>query len=505
MELIIKMKTYIRILVLLLNTIAASAQTNLGLFDNNIDIGDCKNQGFASYNQEEQTYTIGGSGTNMWFEKDDFHYLWTTIQGDFILRAEIQFMGDGVDPHRKAGWIVKNDLNSETKHVNASVHGDGLTSLQYRKSDGAETQEVVSKDTLTQVVQLERKGNTYIMSTAKFGEEFSSVALNDMQMDKEVYVGLYVCSHNPDILEVAKFRNVRIIKPVDPNFTPYEDYIGSRLETMDIATGHRKILYSSAHSIQAPNWTVDGKTLVYNTKGRLYNYHLSDNRITPLYTGFATRNNNDHVFTFDGSLLGISHHNQQDEGRSTLYYLRPGEESDPIVVTKPGKGASYLHGWSADNKNMVFTANRKGQYDIYTVDVETGKETQLTKKKTLDDGPEYSPDGKFIFFNSVRTGNMQLWRMDANGKNQKQLTFDEYNNWFPHISPDKKWIVFISFPKDIDPSSHPFYKHCLLRIMPYEGGTPKVIGYLYGGQGTINVPSWSPDSKTISFVTNSGN
>jgi len=491
------------ILWVLFTTSSVTAQTNLGLFDNNCDVGNCKNQGFAHYNPDEQNYTIGGSGTNMWAEKDEFHYLWTTIQGDFILRAEIQFMGEGVDPHRKAGWIVKNDLNSETKHVNASVHGDGLTSLQHRKSEGGQTEEVVSKDTLTQVVQLERKGTTYIMSTARFGEEFSSVELHDMEMDKEVYVGLYVCSHNPDIVEVAKFRNVRIVKPADPDFVPYRDYIGSHLETIDIATGHRKILYSSAHSIQAPNWTVDGKLLVYNTKGRLYRYHLNNGNIEPFYTGFATRNNNDHVFTFDGTLLGISHHNQEDEGRSTLYYLRPGEMSDPVAVTKPGLGASYLHGWSTDNKKMIFTANRKGQYDIYTVDVATGKETQMTKKKTLDDGPEYSPDGKYIFFNSVRTGNMQLWRMDADGKNQQQLTFDSYNNWFPHVSPDQKWIVFISFPKDIDPSDHPFYKHCMLRIMPYEGGTPKVIGYLYGGQGSINVPSWSPDSKTISFVSNS--
>jgi len=208
------------------------------------------------------------------------------------------------------------------------------------------------------------------------------------------------------------------------------------------------------------------------------------------------------VLTFDGALMGISHHNPDDENRSTLYYLPSGGDSNPKVVTKPGLGASYLHGWSPDNQKMIFTGQRKGQYDIYTVDINTGKETQLTNHKTLDDGPEYSPDGEYIFFNSVRTGIMQLWRMDANGKNQTQLTFDEYNDWFPHVSPDQKWIAFISFPKDIDPSSHPFYKRCLLRIMPYEGGTPTVIGYIYGGQGTINVPSWSPDSKCISFVTN---
>jgi len=98
---------------------------------------------------------------------------------------------------------------------------------------------------------------------------------------------------------------------------------------------------------------------------------------------------------------------------------------------------------------------------------------------------------------------MKIWKMKANGKNQTQLTFDDYNNWFPHISPNQKWIVFLSYPKDIEASNRPFYKHCLIRIMPYEGGTPKIIGYIYGGQGSINVPSWSSDSKFISFVSNS--
>ena len=478
------------------------SQNKIGIFDNQIDIGNCKLKGSVIYNPDNQTYTIEGSGFNMWFARDEFHYLWASLQGDFILRAEFEFVGKGVDPHRKVGWIVKNNLDANSKHVNACVHGDGLTSLQYRKTIDGETEQIKSTDSLPNVIQLERKGDTYIMSTAKFGEEFTSVELTDFKMDNEVYVGIYVCSHNPEVIEKAIFRNVRIIKPADQDFEPYQDYIGSHLEVMNLETCNRKILYSSAHSIQAPNWTVDGKKLIYNSKGYLYNYELATQRITPLNTGFAVNNNNDHVLTFDGNLMGISHHNRDDGGKSTIYYLPVEGDSTPVVVTKPGVGVSYLHGWSPDKKKMIFTGERKGQFDIYSVEVQTGKETQLTDLKTLDDGSEYSPDGKFIFFNSVRTGTMKLWRMDADGKNQSQLTFDDYNDWFPHVSPDKKWIVFISFPKDIDPNDHPFYKHCLLRIMPYEGGKPKVIAYLYGGQGTINVPSWSPDSKRIAFVTN---
>lgn len=491
------------ILFLILTIAPAKSQTKIGIFDNHLDVGEPKNKGFAYYQEEDQTYLIGGSGNNMWFDQDQFQYLWTTVQGDFILRAEFEFMGDGVDPHRKVGWIVKNDLNDETPHVNASTHGDGLTSLQYRKTIGGDTEEIVSKNTAPEVIQLERRGDVFIMSTAKFGEPFVEVQLENMPVKNQAFVGLYVCSHNADIVEVAKFRNVRIIQPAAPDFQPYRDYLGSRLEVMDVSTGHRKVLFTTTNSIQAPNWTPDGTQLIYNSEGRLFNYHLPDRSISPMNTGFAVNNNNDHVLSFDGSLMGLSNHNPADNNNSTLYYLPSEGDSSPVVVTKPGLGASYLHGWSPDNTQMLFTGQRNGQYDIYSVDVKTGLEKQLTNLKTLDDGPEYSPDGKHIFFNSVRTGKMKLWRMDPDGRNQAQLTFDEYNDWFPHVSPDGKWIAFISFPKDIDPSDHPFYKHCLLRIMPFEGGTPRIIGYIYGGQGSINVPSWSPDSKSISFVTNS--
>ncbi|TDS15178.1 Tol biopolymer transport system component [Maribacter caenipelagi] len=485
-------------------TIPLNAQHTIGIFDANTNIGDPKVKGTATFNSDEQTYSISGAGTNMWFSSDEFNYVWTTIQGDFILRTTVHFDGKGADPHRKAGWIIKNNLDDNAAHVNASTHGDGLTSLQYRKTVDGLTEEIKSPDNSPTIIQLERRGTTYIMSTAKFGEELTSIQLTDMDLDNEVYVGLYVCSHNPKVLESATFSNVRIIKPVKDDYKPYRDYIGSNLELMDVASGEREIIHHSSHSIQAPNWTVDGKKLIYNSKGHLYNYDLTTNFITPLNTGFAVKNNNDHVLTFDGKLLGISHHNQKDNGSSALYYLPADGSSNPTMVTKPSVGASYLHGWSPNNKEMLFTGERNGAYNIFSVNVKSGKEEQLTDFETLDDGAEYTKNGKFIFFNSVRSGTMQLYRMKVNGKKQTQLTFDEYNDWFPHVSPDQKWIVFISFPKDINPNEHPFYKHCMLRIMPINGGKPKVIAHIYGGQGSINVPSWSPDSKKIAFITNTG-
>lgn len=161
-----------------------------------------------------------------------------------------------------------------------------------------------------------------------------------------------------------------------------------------------------------------------------------------------------------------------------------------------------------NGKEVAIVAQRNGSkiYNLYKVSLKDGKETQLTFNKSSHvDGPEYSPDGKYIYYNANATGTMQIWRMKADGSEQEQLTFDEYHNWFPHISPDGNSMVLISFPPDIDPDSHPSYKEVMLRVMKLTSpGGPKVVAHLYGGQGTINVSSWSPDSKQVAFVSNSG-
>jgi len=280
---------------------------------------------------------------------------------------------------------------------------------------------------------------------------------------------------------------------------PYRDYLGSNLEILDIATGDRTIVYRSPESLQAPNWTKDGKALIYNSQGLLYRFDLAQRRPVALNTGFATSNNNDHVLSFDGRTLAISHQSAEDHNASIVYTVPVGG-GIPRRITK--LGPSYLHGWSPDGKFLVYTGQRGGEFDVYRIPVDGGDETRLTSAPGLDDGPEYSPDGRYIYFNSVRSGTMQIWRMRADGSAQQQITSDQYNNWFPHVSPDGRWIVFLSFMKDVAPDDHPFYKHVYLRVMPAAGGAPRVVGYVYGGQGTINVPSWSPDSRRVAFVSN---
>jgi TolB protein len=462
------------------NVLVAQLQP-IGVFDHHQDVGNPKLKGSAIYHAEDQSYEVSGAGINMWANADQFHFLWKKIKGDFIIQATVEFIGEGTADHRKIGIIARDDLSTDSKYADACVHGDILTSLQYRSQKGGITEQVELSVYHPTHIELERSGNTFTFSAATFGQDYKSVT-KEIELNEEVYAGLII--------------------PADKNFVPYRDYIGSHIEVMDIETGVRNILHSEPISLQAPNWTPDNKYLIYNAQGLLYKYELATGKITKLNTGFANQNNNDHVLSFDGKMLGISHH--VGERRTSTIFILPVEGSDsPTKITDESAGHSYLHGWSPDGKRLIFTGQRNNQYNIWAVDIATRKEIPLTENATLDDGPEYSPDGKYIYFNSVRTGTMKLWRMKADGSDEEQVTFDEYNDWFPHFSPDGKWIVYLSFPKDINPTDHPFYKKVYLRLMPATGGVPRTIAYIYGGQGTINVPSWSPDSKKIAFVSNS--
>jgi len=273
----------------------------------------------------------------------------------------------------------------------------------------------------------------------------------------------------------------------------------SFLETVDVFSGKRTVLKEFDFVIEAPNWTKDGRFLVYNSMGKIFRFELSTGAIEVIDTGFATDCNNDHVLSPDNAQLGISHFTNED-AISRIYIFLPFAGGNPRLVTE--NGPSYLHGWSPDGKRLAYCAERNGQFDIYTISIAGGEETQLTDQPTLDDGPEYSPDGKSIWFNSARTGLMQLWRMNADGSEQTQMLHEEANCWFPHISGDGKWVVYIAYRKgDVAPGDHPANKNVELRLIPSEGGESKTITRLFGGQGTINVNSWAPDHHTVVFVS----
>lgn len=477
-----------------------------GLFTDHADIGPVQHAGAFAYDADTQEYRVSGAGTNMWLAQDEFHLAYRRMTGDFILTARCRFEGAGVDLHRKTGWIVRADLTPDAAYADAAVHGgDGLAALQFRRTTGALTEEVRSPVVGPDVVRLERRGGTYTVSFARFGDEFQSVSVEDLAgLGNTVYVGLFVTSHNADVVETVVFQDVRITVPALEGLVPYREYLGSCLEIIDVETGHREAIYTESGSFEAPNWTTDGAALIYNRAGGLYRFPLDTRIPERIDTGVATGLNNDHVLTFDGARIGISHRSPDPEqGGKSIVSILPVEGGEAVRITP--LAPSYLHGWSPDGTTLTFTGERgDGNYDIYAIPADGGEEIRLTDAPGLDDGSEYTPDGKYIYFNSERSGRMQLWRMRPDGSEQEQVTDDAHNNWFPHISPDGQWIVFLSYGQDVAPNQHPHYKRVYLRRMPITGGEPTVIAYLYGGQGTINVPSWSPDSRYVAFVSNSG-
>lgn len=480
---------------------AVHAQTTLGIFTDHQDIGTNVKPGSATYLPATQQYKVTGAGTNIWGDHDEFQFVYKKLTGDFILYARANFeTPKGVEPHRKLGWMVRQSLAGNAPHISAAVHGDGLTSLQFRKTVGGATAETQATITGADVIQLERTGTTYTMRVARFGQPFTVQQVTDVALGDAVYVGLFVTSHNAGVVEKAVFRDVRIAIPAPASLTPYRDYLGSHIELLDVANGHREIVYTSPKSLQAPNWRPNGKSLVYNSDGLMYNFDLAARKPTVLPTGDVKNNNNDHVLSFDGTMLGLS--SGVDKLGGSIVYTVPATGGTPRQITP--RGPSYLHSWSPDKQYLLFTGERNKDFDIYRVSATGGPEVRLTTAAGLDDGAEYTPDGRYIYFNSVRTGTMQIWRMRADGTDQQPVTHGDFHDWFPHVSPDGKWLVFVSFLKDeVSPNDHPFYKHVYLRLLPIAGGEPKVIAYLYGGQGTINTPSWSPDSKRVAFVSNS--
>ncbi|HWQ93320.1 MAG TPA: hypothetical protein VN673_16725 [Clostridia bacterium] len=468
----------------------AAGTQGLGIFEGSQDIGRPAKPGRVS--ERNGVYEVSGGGQNMWFTNDAFYFVWKRVSGDFDLQAAVQWIGAGGDPHRKACLLVRQNLEPGSAYVDVALHGDGLTSLQYRESEGGLTREIQTGATRPMRLGIARQGEKFLVSTGQTERELKlSGAFMRLKLQDPVYVGLGVCAHDDKALETARFSQVQLQqRKVESTNT----VLHCALETIAIASRDRRVVYHTTNHIEAPNWSRDGSYLLFNSGGRMFRLPVAGGEPVRIDTGFAERCNNDHGLSPDGSQLVIS--DQTREGKS-LIYLLPVTGGNPRQVTS--LGPSYWHGWSPDGKTLAYCAERGGEYDVYTIATEGGAERRLTEAKGLDDGPDYTADGQWIYFNSDRTGTMQIWRMHPDGSGQEQVTRDEFNNWFPHPSPDGKWLVFLSYEKDV--SGHPANKPVWLRLMPLAGGPVQELARLFGGQGTINVPSWSPDCRQVAFVS----
>ena len=473
---------------------AGDDKAPLGIFESHGDVGAVEHSGSVAIDADKRTYTVAGSGENMWFAKDAFHFVWKKVAGDVTLTADVSFIGSGKEPHRKACLLIRQSLDADAAYADVALHGDGLTSLQFRDAKGAATHEVQANVSSPHRLRIEKRGKYVRMYLAGKGEElqFSGGAVR-LNLEGPLYVGIGVCAHNKNLIEKAIFSNVELT--TDPITSKRQPVLYSALETQTIASRDRRIVYVTPTRIEAPNWLRDGRSLIFNGGGRIHRIPVTGGKPEVIDTGFATRCNNDHGVSPDGRLLVIS--DQSQGKRQSLIYTLPIKGGTPNLITE--SGPSYWHGWSPDGKTLAFCGQRDGEFDIYTIPAAGGKETRLTTAKGLDDGPEFSPDGRTIYFNSERTGHMQLWRMKPDGSDQEQVTSDDYNNWFPHPSPDGKYLAFLSYEKEI--TGHPENKDVTLRLMALDNKKIEVLGRFFGGQGTINVPCWSSDSRKIAFVT----
>jgi TolB protein len=489
-------KTPLALALLLVAPRVLHAQNNsapLGIFDGHTDIGTILHPGSATFDPAMQTYTITGSGDDMWAAEDDFQLLWKKMTGDVAISADIRILGAGGHPRRKAVLMIRQSLNQDARDAYIAWHGNGLTALQYRddKADGVRMLQLAQSAPTH--VRIERRGDyiyTFVRDAA--GKLVPSGASTKLTLTGPIYVGLGVCSHDKNVTETAVFSNVKLEQLAPSQSKPV---LYSTLETVAINSTYRQVAYVAPTRFETPNFSGDGKSLFFDQGGLMRMFTLNSNAepvIIP--TGSRTKLLGDHGVSPDGALLQIS--DSSADGISRIYIV-PAEGGEPRLVTK--NGPSYTHGWSPDLKTLVFEGQRNGALQVYAIPAAGGDETQLTSGKAYNDCSEFAADGRSIYFASDRTGSMQIWQMNIDGSSQQQVLTEDREDWFPHVSPDGKMIAFLAYPKGTQ--GHPADVEVELRLLTLAGKKIKVLARFFGGRGSINGPSWSPDSRRVAFVS----
>jgi TolB protein len=486
-----------------LNMIAQGSSQNaspLGIFEGQSDVGSVTPPGTVAFNPSTRVYTVTAAGANMWSTTDAFHFVWKKVSGDVALTADIAFPSSAgaPNPHRKAALIFRQTLDADGVYADAAQHGSGMTALQYRSTPGATTQDIELNIDAPARLRLEKRGDVITMFLSARGEPLHQVGASiKLHFSEPFYAGLGVCSHNKDVVETATFSNVALT-PLAPQVAAGSQLaLYSTLQTIGIEDSFRRalVVQTDKGHMEAPNWTRDGKALIFDREGGMFTIPAEGGAATPINVGAATHCTGSHGLSPDGRWLAISC--AMPDKPEIRVYIVPSAGGEPRLLTQ--NPWSFFHSWSPDGKTIAFTRPSKGSGNIYTIPVDGGEEKALTTGTGISDDPDYSVDGRYIYFNSDRTGSMQIWRINADGSDPRQVTFDEFNNWTPHPSPDGKSIVILSYPKDV--TGHPANKDIALRILNIADGKVRVLVNIVGGSGTDNVPNWAPDGAHFAFVS----
>jgi TolB protein len=480
---------------------SARAQS-IGIFEGQSDVGSVTPPGTAHYDLNAGVYTITSAGANLWAATDGFHFVWMKARGDVALTADIDFPDKTGEhnPHRKAVLMFRQTLDADGAYADVAQHGSGLTALQFRETKGDTTGSIELNVDPPERVRLEKRGDVFTLFVSLHGEPLhASGAWVKLHLDEPFYAGIGLSAHDPNAQETATFTHVEF-EQLAPAAATTPLTLFSTVETIEADTGRATIAYAARGNAQAPTWTRDGSTLVFNQDGKMWSVS-ADGKGTAqaIDTGAATGCNGSHGFSPDGKWLAITCNTPGNPGNRV--YVIPAAGGTPRLVT--ANPNSYFHSWSPDGKTILFTrpgqgANR-GASNIYSISADGGAETALTTGTGISDDPDFSADGSFIYFNTDRWGGMQIARMHADGSHVEQMTFDKFRNWTPHPAPDGKSIVFLSYSPEV--TTHAANKDVALRILSIDDGKTRVLANVVGGNGSMNVNNWSPDAKRLAFVS----
>jgi Tol biopolymer transport system component len=272
----------------------------------------------------------------------------------------------------------------------------------------------------------------------------------------------------------------------------------SFVEIIDADSGAVQLVHASPADLAAPNWTRDGRALLVNGAGRLWRIGIATGEIAAVDTGGCVRLNNDHGLSPDGRWLALSDRAMAED---SCIWVMPLAGGAPRRVT--AEVPSWWHGWSPDGETLVYTARRAGGFGIWAIGVAGGAERRLISGAPGGgpahyDGPDFTPDGAWVWFNSDRGGAMALWRMRPDGSGAEQMTPGDRVDWFPHPAPDGREVAYLSYPPGTE--GHPAGREVELRLVPAAGGPARVLARVFGGQGTLNVPSWAPEGRRFAYV-----
>ena len=334
----------------------------VGIFEGESEVGAPRRAGSVVYDAAAATYAVSGGGENMWFTNDAFHFVWKRVSGDFDLRAGIEWVGSGGNAHRKACLLVRQSLEPNSPYVDIAVHGDGLTSLQFRTEQGGLTREIRVPVSGPRKAGIQRRGNTFValLPGGAGGELEPAGAFMRVGLADPVYVGLGVCAHDDKALERVVFSGVHFGAKEPGNAG--KPQLHCALELVPIASKDRKVIYHTTNHIEAPNWSRDGEFLLFNSGGRIY--RLPSQGGCPKSWTRALPTAATTITASPRTGHGLSSATNRKTGKSLIYTLPMGGGTPQLVTPL---GPSYWHGWSPDGSTLVYCAERNGEYDVYTI------------------------------------------------------------------------------------------------------------------------------------------